>query len=393
MMRTLNQLVFRLFLAVVACGICCASCASAQAATPGVAWEKSFGEGTNWHESTAVAATPTGEILVAVRNRVAFTDRYSNPQIWTFNQNGDRVSEIELKSFLVDRNEIKAEQLTVLGLSPLDGGDMLLVLSDGITRPLLVKTTGAGQILFAKVIEVKATGYNLHIGKIVWAGDHLFLVGHHSFNAYVARIEMSGTPAWEKEIDRGRMELFTDGIATDEGGIILSGNMGQYDIFRVGPSEVWLSRFSAAGVEMRQPGFIGRYGSLARAAQGNYWLVYDKSNTSSQDIWIKTLTPELRQVSTSKIVSTKLGFTQFKITSLPGGGCLVQGEDDDRPFVAKLDSTGNVAGSFTQPAGTSAVRFDLLGVGDSVFVVSSPFLEDQQHKSTQKIVVTRVAIK
>jgi len=392
-MKTWGQNGFRQLLLVVMSGIFWATCAFGQSANPGMAWEKFFGDGANWYENTAVAASPKGELLVAVRTRAAFTDRYSNPQIWTFNQNGDRISEIELKSFLVDRNEIKTEPLTVLGLSPLDGGDMALVLSDGITRPLLVKVTGSGRILFVKIIELKASGPNLRIGKVVWAGEHLFLVGHQSFNAYVARIEMSGAPAWEKEIDRGRMELFTDAIATDDGGIVLVGNMGQYDMFRVGPSEAWISRFNATGVEMRQPGFIGRYGSLARTADGNYWLVYDKSNTSSQEIWVKVLTPDLKQVSTSKVFSSKLGFTHFKITSLPAGGCLVQGEDNDHPFVAKLDSTGSAVSSFTQSTGASSVRSDLQGVGGSVLVVSSPYLEDQQHKSTQKIVVTKIAVK
>lgn len=387
------QIVFRWLAAVVACCVCCTSSAFGQSAVPAVAWEKYFGDGANWYENTAVAASPKGELLVAVRVRPAFTDRYSNPQIWIFNQKGDRTSEIELKSFLVDRNEIKAEQLTILGLSALDGGDVALILSDGITLPLLVKVTGSGQILFVKVIELKVSGSNLRIGKVVWVGDHLFLVGHHSFDAYVARIEMSGAPAWERQINRGRMELFTDGIATDEGGIILAGNMGQYDMFRVGPSEVWLSRFSSSGVEMRQPGFIGRYGSFARAADGHYWLVYDKSNTSAQEIWVKVLTPDLKQASTSKVFSTKLGFTNFKITALPGGGCLVQGEENDHPYVSKLDPSGSVVTSFTQPNGASAVRFDLLGVGDSVFMMSSPYLEDQQHKSTQKIVVTKIAVK
>jgi hypothetical protein len=393
MMKTCNQLVFRWLVAVVACGICCTSCAFGQSANPGVVWEKYFGDGANWYENTAVATTSKGELLVAVRNRAAFTDRYSNPHIWTFNQDGDRTAEIEVKSFTVDRNEIKAEHLTVLGLSALEDGDIAAVLTDGITRPLLVKMNSTGQVLFAKVIESKASGFNLRIGKVVWAGDHLFLVGHRSFDAYVARIEMSGALAWEKEIDRGRMELFTDGIAADDGGIVLVGNMGQYDMFRVGPSEAWLSRYSATGVEMRQPGFIGRYGSFARAADGNYWLVYDKSNTSSQEIWVKVLTPDLRQISTSKVVATKLGFTHFKIASLPGSGCLVQGEDDDRPFLAKLDSGGSVVSSFIQPAGTSAVRFDLVSVGGSLFVVSSPFLEDQQRKSTEKIDVSKLVVK
>ncbi len=392
MIKIWNQSVLRWWLAVVACGICWATPAL-PLSVPGVAWEKYFGDSTNWYENTAVASSPKGEILIAVRIRAAFTDRYSNPRIWIFNQNGERTSEIEIRSFGLDRSEIKADQLTVLGLSVLENGDMAVVLSDGIARPLLVKMNGAGQVLFAKVMELKASGLNLRIGKVVWSRDHLFLVGHRSFDAYVARVEFSGALGWEKEIDRGRMELFTDGIATDDGGIVLVGNMGQYDKFRAGPSEAWLSRYSATGVEMRQPGFIGRYGSLARTANGNYWLVYDKSNAGSQEIWVKLLTPELRQVSTSKVVSTKLGFTHFKITSSPDGGCLVEGEDDDRPFLAKLDSSGNVENSFTQSAGTTAVRFDLVEAGESVFVVSSPYLEDQQHKSTQKVDVTKLTAK
>ena len=393
MTKTRKQFVFRWLIAVVAFVLCCTAWVFGQSAIPAMVWEKFFGDGANWYESTAVAASPRGELLVAVRVRAAFTERYSNPRIWVFNQNGERTSEIEVRSFGVDRNEIKAEHLTVFGLSIMEDGNLALVLGDGITRPFLLKMTTAGQVLLAKVIELKASGFDLRVSKVVWAGDHLFLVGHRSFDAYVARIEMSGALAWEKSIDRGKMELFADGIATDDGGIILAGNMGQYDVLRVGPSEVWLSHFSATGVEMRQPGFIGRYGSFARTADGNYWLVYDKSNTGSQDIWVKVLTPELRQVSTSKIVATKLGFTHFKIMSLPGGGCLVQGEDDDRAYVAKLDSSSNVIGSFTQPGGTSAVRFDLLEVGDSALVVSSPFLEDQQHKSTQKVEIAKVAIK
>jgi hypothetical protein len=393
MTRTCKQLVFTWLMAVVAFGICCTSCVFGQAPTPAMAWEKSFGDEANWYESTAVAASPRGELLIAVRVHAAFNDRYSNPRIWTFNQNGERTAETEVRSFGVDRNEIKAEHLTVFGLSIMEDGNLAVVLGDGLTRPFLLKMTTAGQILFAKVIEVKGSGLNLRVSKVVWAGDHLFLVGHNSFDAYVARIEMSGALAWEKTIDRGRMELFADGIATDDGGIILAGNMGQYDVLRVGPSEVWLSHFSGTGVEIRQPGFIGRYGSFTRTADGNYSFVYDKSNTASQDIWLKVLTPDLRQVSTSRIVSTKLGFTHFKIISLPGGGCLVQGEDDDRLYVAKLDSASNVIGSFTQPGGTSAVRFDLLQAGDNVLVVSSPFLEDQQHKSTQKVDIAKVAIK
>ncbi len=65
-----------------------------------MAWEKYFGDGANWYENTAVAASPKGELLVAIRTRAAFTDRYSNPRIWIFNQNGERTSEIEVRAYL-----------------------------------------------------------------------------------------------------------------------------------------------------------------------------------------------------------------------------------------------------------------------------------------------------
>jgi hypothetical protein len=384
--------IFRWFVVGVA-SLCCTASFYGQAAAPGVSWEKYFGDNANWYESQVVAASPKGELLVGLRSSQAFSERYLSPHIWSFNQNGEKVSEFQISGLNVDGSLTKPDQLKFTGLSTFETGDMAAVLADELGHLFLVKMDAAANVVFAKNIEVKAKPHSLRVSKVIWAGDHthLFLIGHEAFDAYVARVELTGAVAWEKKIDKGRMELFTDGIATDDGGIALVANSGQYDMFRVGPSEAWISRYSADGRETRQPGFIGRYGSLARTSDGNFWLVYDKSNSSAQEIWARVFSPDWKEVSASKIVSTKLGFSHFQVLALAAGGCLVQGQDDDRPYLAKLDPAGNVA-AFTAQKGSTAVRFEMVNAGKSLFVVSSPFVEDERRKSSRKIDIMKLAI-
>ena len=387
---SLNRGTARLFRIAVAVTMC-ATAAFAQTSNPALRWEKYFGDNRNWYEHDAVAAAPTGELFIGVNSKEAFTEKLSAPRVWRFNQNGERTADLEVKNLNLAGSDIHPERLRFAGLSISQDGSILAVLTDRTSQLLLVKMDPSGTVFFAKPVPVKQTIFDLRIGKVLWAEDHLFLTGHHAFDAYVAKVELTAEVAWERRVDRGRMEMFVDGIVTEDGGILLVANMGQYDMFRNGPSEAWLSKFSATGVEVRTPAFVGRYGSLARSS-GNYWLVYDKSNTAGQDIWVKVLGPDLKQITTSKIISTKVGFTHFRIAPSASGGCVVVGEDDDQPYMAALAPSGNVVGSLTQSHSSSAVQFDLVAAGENFFVVSSPFVEDERHKSSRKVDLMKVIV-
>jgi len=87
---------------------------------------------------------------------------------------------------------------------------------------LLVKVNWLRRILFVKVIELNASDQTCALARL--SGPHqLFLVGLGRLTSYFARIEMSGAPAWEKEIDRRGVDLLLTPIATDDGGIVLVG--------------------------------------------------------------------------------------------------------------------------------------------------------------------------
>ena len=98
-------------------GLCCTASVFGQAVVAGIAWEKYLGDDANWYESQVVATSAKGELLIGVRSGAALSERYFNPHIWSFNQNGEKVSEFEIGSLAVDTSGAKPEQLKLLGLS------------------------------------------------------------------------------------------------------------------------------------------------------------------------------------------------------------------------------------------------------------------------------------
>ena len=102
------------------------------------------------------------------------------------------------------------------------------------------------------------------------------------------------------------MDFLVDGLPASNNGYVLVGNSGQYDPLRVGPSIVWVAQYDANGVPKSEITFPGRYGRIARTRDGGYVIVYDKSASNAQEIQIKALSADLKELSETPLVLASL---------------------------------------------------------------------------------------
>jgi len=102
--------------------------------------------------------------------------------------------------------------------------------------------------------------------------------------------------------------------------------------------------------------FPGRYGRIAGSANTGYAVVYDKGNSESQDIRVKFLGPDLKDVWETRVLTAAPSFIDFGITPASAGGWLVSGARDGRCYLASIGPTGATTGVFqAEPVPTSLV--------------------------------------
>ena len=261
--------------------------------------------------------------------------------LWRVDAAGRMIGETELTNPAATSRTNTAAIRDVISV---EKGNALLLVDFEAGRPFLVSVDGLGKQTSEKEI---LPGKRVTLLRILQASKgRLLLIGHESFNALYTAIDASGKPVWEKRDDRGKMDLFVDGLSLGDAGFILVGNTGQYDSLRSGPSTVWVGRYDSEGNLKTETAFPGRYGRIAKASRAGYAVVYDKSATSDVEIELKAFSEELKPLWTAQILKAGPNFADFRVTALPSAGFVVAGSKDGRPFITIVDALGQPTQTF-----------------------------------------------
>lgn len=359
-----------------------------------VVWDKRYGDERLWNEYRAMALGKNGETLIAASARNAPDASDSNVNrllLWKIDQKGEITSETEIRK--PQGSGKSSASAAIKDLAVLENGDTLLIVDFEGAHPSIVRVDRTGKQSLTK--NITGPDRQISLFKMVPTSDGKFLLlGHESLDAFAMEIDATGNILWERKVDRGKMDLFVDGIATPEGGFILVGNSGQYDILRGGPSDVWVSRYDANGREKAEVSFQGRYGRVARSQDGGYGVVYDKGTSDGQDIRLRLLDPELKELWESPLLTVTPGFLDFKIAAVPGGGFIVAGAKGGKPYVIRVDAKGESLGTFQSDANMSIEvgSYGLIQKGGEILVCSSIIDISVKTSVTRKVRMMRIIL-
>ena len=362
-----------------------------------VAWDRSYGDDRLWNDYSAMAIGKDGALLIAGSARTAPGDSVAKPGrllLWQLNNAGEATSEIEIRKPTAAPNVPEAQTVTaaIKDVLALDSGDALLLVDFEGARPSLVKIDTTGKQVFAKQLTGPERAVTLF--KILATSDGAFvLLGHQSLDAFVMKLDAAGDVLWERKYDRGKMDLFVDGIPIEDGAFVLVGNSGTYDVLRGGPSVVSVGQYDADGAMSAEVTFDGRYGRVAQAPGGGYAVVYDKDHSENQDVRVRRLGSDLKEIWETQLLVAMPSFMDFRIGTLRGGGFVVAGGRDGKLYVNRIDSRGGSTGVFQEDATNPIIRlgtYGLLTVGSELIIASSTIDPREKANARQRIGVVRL---
>jgi hypothetical protein len=350
-----------------------------------IAWEHHYGAKHIWHEYKGIAPSPTQTFwLVATAH--APHDTSNSIQLWEITPRGTVRRDIV----------IKRQHTAIRALAVLDQTHLLLIIDFVEHQPWLLKVNTETRDIFAK--ELGDPSRLLTIRKMLSLTHQTFLlIGDENADAFAMKIDAHGMSLWEKTFDRGKRELFVDGLVLPDGEVVLVGNSGEYDIFHAGPSQVWVGRYNPQGDLMAEVHFPGRHGSITRSTQGIYGLVYDRGDEGQQEIHIRALKTDFTTHWQAKILAVEHSLHHFKIATLPGGSFLVVGGNEHQPYLTKISPQGKEQWTFWGRDMPRAMSYDLLLAHKSVLVPSSVFttypIAGGSTKSTKQVRVLRISVR
>ncbi len=379
-----------LFLMQVGHGLAVAAAQSIKQ-VPGLAWETTLGESDFVYEYQAAAISPKDHALwIALRSHRTGEGKVFNHQLWKIGERGERIHGIQLAKLFEDKAS-NGTSTEVNSLTILENGDFVFV-ANPYYRPRLIKMDFRGKVLFAKPLtdsEGQLAVFNI----VPLADRNLLLLGRKSEGDAVAiKIDANGKSVWEKVLDRGKYEFFSDGIPTEKGGAVVVGISATPQGFSIGRAEILVMKLDKNGEITDEKTFPGRLsimssgpGSVTKIQGGGFALVYDKSESQIQDIRIKALNSKLEELWETRVLNSnsERDIGQFKLAAVPSGGFVVAGTKDSALWIALLNADGQRVGEFWDTERRPS-RYELVAKQGTFFIIYTvPQLNDKRRLNTK----------
>ena len=109
---------------------------------------------------------------------------------------------------------------------------------------------------------------------------------------------------------------------------------------------------------------------MAKIQDGSYVVVYDRSNSLSQDVWAQAFDANLQALWQSPISSEENGVSPFILTGEADGSLFVVGRRTARSYVVKMDRKGNRLWTFYGELGKTGL-VSHVALGESEFFIGS----------------------
>lgn len=330
-----------------------------------IIWERYLGH-DNYNYSNKAIALPVKDNNLYISGPVALPYKTKKQNqglfVWEVNKSGEMATNVLLSESYPEIGKL----LDVSALSSSKSNIIAAVTNEG-GKHFLVSVDKAGKVAIAKSHEPE-----VEITKIIPNQDGSYLlIGRESIKELVIKTDASGKELWRKAFERGRNDMIVDGISLEGGGFLLIENSGKVEKFFMGESDLFVARYDSKGERVNERYLPGRYGSIARGKNGNYVIVYDKSATAEQDIWVQAYDKNLNPLWNQKITTIKFGLERFKIVSLANGNYVVAGSVNGKPWVSYLDSTGAKKWDYLNTEKEFGVGIDLVADGNDCYLVST----------------------
>lgn len=349
-----------------------------------IVWERYFGQADYSYTSRAINMSAkdntlyiAGPVELPYKTKIQKRGLYIR---WV-NKAGESITNIHLSESYPEIGKL----IEVNAVNSLRNNGMVAAVTNESGKSFLVNIDKSGKISINNKLEPESK-----ISKMVSNQDGSFLlIGRELFKELVIKTDSSGKEQWRKVFDRGRNDIIIDAVSIDGGGFLLIENSGKIEQFFMGESDLFVARYDAKGERVNERYLPGRYGSIARGKDGNYVIVYDKSATAEQDIWVQAYDKNLNPLWSQKVISTKFGLERFKIAALANGNYLVVGTVDGKPWVTYLDTTGAKKWDYLSTEKEVGVGLDLAVDGNDCYLVSSIITLNAEKAMINKVKVIK----
>lgn len=350
-------------------------------------WERKFGDANYSYQNRVVTTSRADNTLfvAGVYSSVARSKSLIDIEgiwIWKINENGEKLSDFKFSS-----TQLQIDKISDLeSMAAIDSGDIVILIRSESNLSYFLKINSKGEKLVSKRLDK-----NMQISGIIPTSDKSYLlIGSQKTDALLVKIDVNGEVLWKKVTARGKSDMFVDGIAIEDGSYVFVENLGKFEKFFMGSSDLWLLKCDASGQKQSELTFPGRYGSIIRTIDGGYAVLYDKSNTAKQDIWLKTFDKNLNELKDINLISTDWGLEKFKIKRFVNGDFVAGGAANLMPWVSYFDSTGVMKSYFDGKTHEPGVGTDFGLSKSNIYIVSSIVGINAQSQSVNKIKVLKI---
>lgn len=300
---------------------------------------------------------------------------------WEVIKAGELITNIQLPESYAEIGKL----LDIKSINNFKNNNLVAAIKNESGESFLINVNKVGKVTVMRKLEP-----DVEISKIVSNQDGTYiLIGSKSLKPLVIRTDGSGKEIWRKFFDRGRNDMIIDCISIDSGGFLLIENSGKVEKFFMGESDLFVARYNSKGEKVNERFLPGRYGSITRGKDGNYAIVYDKSATAEQDIWVQAYDKNLNPLWNQKITTIKFGLERFKIVGLANGNYVVAGSVNGKPWVSYLDSTGAKKWDYLSNEKEFGVGLDLAADGNDCYLVSTIITLNAEKAMINKVKVIK----
>lgn len=253
--------------------------------------------------------------------------------LFQINQNGDLVNSNKIS--------IPGSKIYAVDYLEMDSDNNFILFVESEAKLLLVKLSNTGEVLTSK--EIMSYSYrskHFKIKKINNTNNYL-IFGHIGFESLFLTVDKNGEVLLQKELNLGNKNLLVDVLIDEKtNNFFVVGNSGNYENSFTGPSDVWFGKLNSKGEIIKSLKFPGRNGSITKSnINSSYLLIFDKSDSTDNQIWVKTFDADLNEITTASIFSNdKPVFNVMNIIGLN----VIQSQKIGYYFVGSKDLTVSV---------------------------------------------------
>ncbi len=349
-----------------------------------IIWERSFGQdGYSYTKMAVFLSSNDNNLHISGPVTLPYKIKKQNKGlfVWEVNKSGEMLTNILLSETYQEIEKL----LEVADITSFKNNRIVAAVTNENGKQFLANINKLGKVTVVKNLEPE-----VEILKIISNKDGSYLlIGRDSLKELVIKTNASGTELWRKVFERGRNDMVVDGIGIEGGGFLLIENSGKVEKFFMGESDLFVARYDSRGERVNERYLPGRNGSIARGKDGNYVIVYDKSATAEQDIWVQAYDKNLNPLWNQKITAIKFGLERFKIVSLANGNYVVAGSVNGKPWVSYLDSTGAKKWDHLSTEKEFGVGVDLVADDNDCYLLSTIITLNAEKAMINKVKVIK----